>query len=80
MPANMLYHAMKPAMMPSAPPALVSGTLGEPVGLFCASRYAHPRQMKLSQTLSKRLLNATVDLSVRSQSRNVKIIQPKMYL
>lgn len=32
-PANMLYQAMKAAMMPNAPPARVSGTFGVPSAL-----------------------------------------------
>jgi len=69
---------MKAAIIPKAPPARVSGTFGTPL-LFAASKYEAPRQMKASQTIRKSELNATVDLSVQSQTRNVKMNQAKIY-
>lgn len=65
-------------MIPRPPPARVNGTLGVPLGLFCASTYAIPRHMYVSHTVNKSRLNASVDLSVQSQSMKVKIIQAKM--
>lgn len=76
-PANILYQAMNAAMIPKAPPARVKGTFGAPP-LFLASKYEHPRQMKASQTIINRLLKATVDLSVQSQTRKVKMNQAKI--
>jgi len=76
-PANMLYHAMKAAMMPNTPPARVRGTFGAPSSL--RSRYEQPRQMKAIQTIMNRELKATVDFRVQSQTMKVKMNQAKIW-
>jgi len=61
--------------MPNAPPALVNATFGVPP-LLLASKYEVASIRKVNQTVRNRLLKATVDLSVQSQSMKVKMNQP----
>jgi hypothetical protein len=78
-PANMLYHAMKAATMPNAPPATVSPWCGCPSAVLRASRYAVPRQMKVIQTVKKSELKASVERMVRIHRRKVKMNQAKIW-
>lgn len=75
-PASILYHAKKAAIIPNAPPALVRATFAAPSTL---ATYALPSIKYVNHTKSNSEENATVDFSVQVHKMKVNMNQPNMY-
>lgn len=72
-PAKALYHAKKAAKMPKTPPAFIAPSLGAP---STRSAYPMPKRRNARSKVKNSKKNATVDRSVQSKRRKVKINHP----
>jgi len=75
-PASAIYHAKKAANNPNMPPAFWHATFGTPSGVLGVRKYEMASRRKVIQTQKKSREKTTVERSVRSQRRKVKMNQP----